>query len=98
MNRCVRRAYLTILEVNLDLAPFAFLASACCSERLACAILGTDFLIDRLDVPNNVETLGASDAHSAAFLSWFEQSGLQCFPDVPSVQKSWTGPLHSAIF
>ena len=81
----------------VDLAPSAFLASACGSERLACAILGTDFLIDRLDVLNKFETLGTSDAHGAAFLSWFEQSGLRCFPDVPSVQKSWTRPVHNAI-
>ena len=81
----------------VDLAPSAFLASACGSERLACAILGTDFLIDRLDVLNKFEALGTSDAHSAAFLSWFEQSGLRCFPDVPSVQKSWTRPVHNAI-
>ena len=39
----------------VDLAPSAFLASACGSERLACAILGTDFLIDRLDVVNNLK-------------------------------------------
>ena len=83
----------------VDLAPSAFLASVCGSERLACAILGTDCLIDRHVVLNNVEALETTEAHahSDAFRSWSEQSGLRCFPDVPSVQKSWTRPVHNAI-
>ena len=83
----------------VDLGPSAFLASVCGSERLACAILGTGCLIDRHEGLNNVEALGTTEAHahSAAFLCWSEQSGRRCFPDVPSVQKSWTRPVHNAI-
>ena len=63
----------------VDLAPSAFLASVCGSERLACAILGTDCLNDRHESLNNDEALGTTEAHvyGAAFLSWSEQPGLR---------------------